>query len=97
MHPNRREGDVVRENEREERESRINEKSYIQIGFVISLLALIAGAVWWASAMQSKMDQVIEEVKGSRTMQSKLGEYETRIKILELQIEQLKIVCNKLP
>ncbi len=75
----------------------INEKSYIQIGMVLTLIGFIIGAIWWAATMQSKMDQVIEEVKSSRMMQTKLGEYETRIKILELQVEQVKARCAKMP
>ncbi len=92
-HPQRREGDQVSDSDRQQK--KINEKSYIQLGFALTLVGFIIGAIWWAATMQSKMDQVIEEVKGSRVMQAKMGEYETRLKILELQIEQVKATQHK--
>ncbi len=69
--------------------AKLNEKSYIQIGLMFAIIGFIVGAVWWASAMQSKMDQVIEEVKATRVLSSKVSDNDTRIKILEMRMDQV--------
>lgn len=80
-----------------EKPNQINEKSYLQIGLVVTLIGFVVGAIWWAATMQSKMDQVIEEVKTSRILATKVNDNETKIKILELRIMQVEAQCVKKP
>jgi hypothetical protein len=68
----------------------LSEKSGIQIGLVALLLGFVIGSIWWAATMQSKMDQVIEEVKVSRIIQSTVSEHDTKLKIVELRVLQLE-------
>ena len=75
----------------------LNEKSYIQIGLVLVLIGFIVGCIWWAATMQSKMDQVIEEMHGSRALLTKVSENEMKIKILELRVEQLITISRQCP
>lgn len=75
----------------QERDRGLGEKSYIQIGFALVLISFAVGAIWWAATMQSKMDQVIEEVKTSRVTQSKVIDGETKLQILDLRMKQLEV------
>ena len=75
----------------------LNEKSYIQIGLVLVLIGFIVGCIWWAATMQSKMDQVIEEMHGSRSLRTEVSENEMKIKILELRVEQLITISRQCP
>ena len=69
---------------------KLSDKSYVQLGSIGAAVAFAFGAVWWASQMQSKMDQVIEEVHSSRVLLTRLSEDETKIKIIELRLQQLE-------
>jgi hypothetical protein len=73
----------------------LGEKSNIQIGFALVLAGFIVGAIWWAATMQSKMDQVIEEVKVSQAQQVRMNENETKIKLIEMRMMQLESYCTK--
>ena len=67
----------------------LNEKTYVQIGLVLVVIGFVVGAIWWAATMQSKMDQVIEEVKTSRVLQTRVNDNETKVKILEMRFDAL--------
>lgn len=89
-----RRADDLEEDERGN-QPRMSDKSYIQIGLVLTLVGFIVGCIWWAATMQSKMDQVIEEVKTSRILATKVSDNETKVKILELRIIQVESMCVK--
>lgn len=61
----------------------IGEKSTVQIGLIILLVSFFCGAAWWASAMQSKLDTVIEEVRSAKTFNERVMDHESRLKWLE--------------
>lgn len=78
-------------------ETKVTEKSYVQVGFIVTVVGFIVGAVWWAATMDSKLNQVIEEIKTGRVMQTKVAENETHIKIIEMRLIQLETACKKGP
>ncbi len=86
MHAHKRESD---EGEVEET-TKVTEKSYLQLGLVVTIVGFVVGAIWWAATMSSKMEQVIEEVKGTRAIQTRVNDSDTKIKILELKIAQIE-------
>lgn len=81
----------------EHREEKLSDKSYIQVGLIVTIVGFIVGAVWWAATMDSKLNQVIEEVKATHVMQTKVAENETRIKILEMRVDRAEACVKKGP
>ncbi len=77
----------------------LSEKTPIQIGFLVTCILAVAGvaasSIWWASQIQSKLDTLIDEVKSSRVIQSKVSDLEMKSKILEMRLLQLETTPGK--
>lgn len=55
----------------------------IQVGALIGVAGFLVGSIWWAATMQAKLDQLLDEVKGVRALESKMVDIEARVKALE--------------
>ncbi len=71
-------------------EATIGENSTVKLGVVgfcvmvfVGVLGFGIGAVWFASSMSSKLDQIVEEVKGIRVLDVKVNDHETRLRLIE--------------
>ncbi len=75
-------------------DSRITDKTFVQMGTVVVICGALVSAIWWASAMNSKMDTVIEEIRTGKVVAGKVQDMESHAKILEARIAALEMVLN---
>ncbi len=75
-------------------DSRISDKTFIQMGTVVAIGGVLAGAIWWASSMNSKMDTVIEEIRTGKAVAGKVADMESHAKILEARITAIEMILN---
>lgn len=72
----------------------IGEDTNVRLGVVgffimvfIGVLGFGIGAIWFASSMSTKLDQITEEVKGIRMLDARIYELESRVKIIESKLK----------
>lgn len=63
-----------------EARSPIGPSTKIQLGLIVTLLAMIAGAIWWASKLDTKVDFVVRQISEAMTSykdtNDRLGKHE---------------------
>lgn len=70
----------------------IGESTPVRLSLILATVGFIIGAVWWASALQTKVDAVLLAVQATATTNAKQDEYqrelEKRVLTLELKGKQ---------
>lgn len=64
-------------------QTHITEESKVNLAVVGFLFITLCGGAWWCSAINTKLDIVIEEIKPILSIEVKLQDHEARIKNLE--------------
>ena len=65
----------------------LSQKTTVQLGFLLSIAGLVAGAIWWASDVSSTLKSIngaVQELKDERKeTRVILADHETRIRLAE--------------
>ncbi len=62
---------------------RISEKTSVQLTVIGFIITILVGGIWWCSAMDTKMNTLLEDMRSMRTLSEKIVDHEARIKNLE--------------
>ncbi len=81
-HPLRRDDDS--------REARITDKTFVQVGSVCAVCVVLMGAIWWASSIHTKMETIIEEMRGNKIVGVKVQEMDSEMKVIHARILALE-------
>ena len=82
-----------RENQ-EERQSELSDGTKVRMGLLITILGFCCGGAWWASAIKSKVDTLVELVSQYKTTtdntSSSIDSLRVRMQRMEWEVETLK-------
>ena len=64
-------------------QTHITENTHVNLAVLGAIGAVLVSAIWWCSAINTKLDLVIEEIKPIISIEVKMQDHEARIKNLE--------------
>lgn len=65
----------------------LGENSTVRVGLALGLAGFLAGSVWWAAALQTKVDALLQQsadaVSELRRLNAEFSDLKTRVRVLE--------------
>lgn len=65
----------------------LGENSTVRVGLALGLAGFLAGSVWWAAALQTKFDALLQQsadaVSELKRLNAEFSDLKTRVRVLE--------------
>lgn len=65
----------------------LGENSTVRLGLALGLAGFLAGSVWWAAALQTKVDALLQQsadaVSELKRLNAEFADLKTRVRVLE--------------